>query len=399
VPREQFTTVQGSVKPPIALMVGRFIPAAGGLESWAHDLAVALVARGYPVRVLTTEADLNSTGHPAGVGIDLVAASGRPIEQAHIFAAAARRLGDHIVHDTGIGLGADILQPQMGCRVLNIAREDAQHSLGRRLRLAVSPRHQRYVRVMARLERAQLAAARCVVAVSRESQAAFRDRYGVPEARIRVIPNGIDTTRFYPGRAAHTRARTREALGIGPRTLVLLAAAGNFRLKGVHHTIGALAAVRRKFDAMCLLVAGEGAIEEFRTLAQLAGVADRVRFLGRVDDMPALFGAADVFVHPTAHDACSLATLEAMASGLPVVTTRRNGAADGMTEGCEGFVLEAPDSEALANRLLRLRDPSVRAAMGVRARLLAERHDFAATVDRLEQVYAELPGRAAGAAA
>jgi UDP-glucose:(heptosyl)LPS alpha-1,3-glucosyltransferase len=384
----------GHVKPPIALLVGRFVPAVGGLESWAHDLAVALAARGHPIRVLTTEAAV----HPPGVGVDLVPASGRPIEQAQIFANAARRLKDHILHDTGVGLSADILQPQMGCRALNIAREAAQHSLGRRLRLAVSPAHQRYARVMVRLEGAQLAAAQCVIAVSRESKAAFRDRYAVPEQRIRVIPNGIDTRRFHPEHAAQARARTREALGIAPGTLVLLAAASNFRLKGVHHAIAALATIQPQLDGICLLVAGEGAIDEFRALAHRAGVADQVRFLGRVADMPTLFGAADVFVHPTAHDACSLATLEALACGLPVVTTRRNGAADGMTDGREGFVLQAPHAEVLADRLLALRDPALRAAMGVSARLLAERHDFAATVDRLEQVYAELPGRTAGAA-
>jgi UDP-glucose:(heptosyl)LPS alpha-1,3-glucosyltransferase len=82
-----------------------------------------------------------------------------------------------------------------------------------------------------------------------------------------------------------------------------------------------------------------------------------------------------------------------MASGLPVITTRRNGAADGMTQGREGFVLAAPDVAALADKLLALRDPARRTAMGAAARLLAEQHDFAATVDQLLMVYADLPRR------
>ena len=159
-------------------------------------------------------------------------------------------------------------------------------------------------------------------------------------------------------------------------------------------TLYALAMILPRAGEACLLVAGDGPVGEFGALARQAGVGDRVRFLGRVIDMPALFGAADVFVHPTAHDACSLATLEAMASGLPVITTQRNGAADGMTEGREGFVLEVPDAAALADRLLALRDPERRAAMGAAARLLAERHDFAATVDQLVEVYAGLPRKA-----
>jgi hypothetical protein len=107
--------------------------------------------------VLTTEAAV----HPAGVSIDLVPASGWPMQQARHFAAAAGRLGDHIVHDTGVGLAADVLQPQMGCRALNLARDAAQHSVRRRLRLAISPGHWRYTSEMMRLERAQLAAPAC----------------------------------------------------------------------------------------------------------------------------------------------------------------------------------------------------------------------------------------------
>jgi UDP-glucose:(heptosyl)LPS alpha-1,3-glucosyltransferase len=252
---------------------------------------------------------------------------------------------------------------------------------------------------MTQLERAQLAAAQRVIAVSRETAAAFRDRYGVAKQRIRMIPNGIDTQRFHPAGASRTRERTRAGMGIAPGTLVLLTAASNFRLKGVHHAIAALAMILPQCKEAYLLVAGEGLIGEFDALARQAGLGDRVRFLGHVTDMPALFGAADVFVHPTAHDACSLATLEAMASGLPVVTTRRNGAADGMTEGHEGFVLDAPNAVALADRLLALRDPARRAAMGANARRLAERHDFMATVDRLLDVYAELPRRPTNRAA
>lgn len=391
VPPEHGAVMQADEPLRIALLVRRFVPTAGGLEGWAHDVAVALVARGHRVRVLTTEAAV----HPAGVGIDLVPAEDRLMAQAQVFAAAGARLGGHILHDTGVGLGADLLQPQMGCRALNLERDIAERPLLQRLRFAASPAFRRYVLETAAFERAQLAAARCIIAVSRETVAAFRDRYGVAEQRMRVIPNGIDTRRFRPDHAARTRAATRQRLDIAPGALVLLAAAGNFRLKGVHHSIWALARILPQCPEALLIVAGDGPVAEFAALAGRAGIGDRVRFLGQVADMPALLGAADVFVHPTAHDACSLATIEAMASALPVVTTRRNGAADGMQDGREGFVLAAPDAAALASRLLVLRDPARRATMGAAARLLAERHDFAATLDQLIDAYRGLPGRPA----
>ncbi len=379
--------VNTSDKWRIALLVERFVPQLGGLESWVHDLAVALAARGHIVRVLTTKASV----YPPGVSITLVPVSPRIQQQAHLFAAAARAFGDHIIHDTGAGMGADVFQPQMGCRMLNVLRDDAQQSLPRRLRRTFSPAHWRWVRAVARLEQAQLTSSRCIIAVSRETAAEFHSRYRVPEARIRLIPNGVDTQRFHPDRCQPLRHAARERLGLPSDALVLLAAAGNFQLKGIHHAIAALAVIRPQYPEAFLLVAGQGDIGTFSALAHQQGVADRVRFLGHWTDMPALFAAADVFVHLTAHDACSLATLEAMACGLPVITTRRNGAADGITEGCEGFVLDVPEATELANRLLTLRDPVRREAMGKAARRLAERHNFAATVDQIVAVYATLP--------
>ena len=130
--------------PRVALMVQRFLPHLGGLERWADALARALVARGRPVRIVTTEAD----AAPAGVAIARVPAAAGLMAQARLFADAVAGSGD-IVHDTGIGLGADLFQPQMGSRLLNLDRDVAQWPWRRRLRLAVSPGYARLRRDIA----------------------------------------------------------------------------------------------------------------------------------------------------------------------------------------------------------------------------------------------------------
>lgn len=369
----------------VALLVHRFLPRLGGLEGWSLALVGALVVRGRPVRIVTTEA----ADVPAGVPVTLVPAHRSLVDQAAMFAAAVQGSGD-IVHDTGVGPGGDLFQPQMGSRLLNLDRDVAQWPLRRRLRLAISPSYARHRRDIAMLEAAQLAAARRIVAVSHEIAAVWRRVHGVAPARIVEVPNGIDTARFTPEAAAALRGDARGALGIARDATMLLMLAGNFRLKGVHHAIAAVARCRADMPGAVLVVAGDGPIPEFEALARRAGVADRVRFLGRRDDVLALLGAADVFVHPTAHDACSLATLEAMATGLPVITTRRNGAADGMADGREGFVLPAPDARGVADALRRLRDPALRAGMGAAARHLALRQDFARSVDALCALHDEL---------
>jgi UDP-glucose:(heptosyl)LPS alpha-1,3-glucosyltransferase len=140
-----------------------------------------------------------------------------------------------------------------------------------------------------------------------------------------------------------------------------------------------------------LVVAGNGAIAEYSAKARQLGVGHRVTFAGQVDSMPRLYAAADAFVHPTFHDACSLATLEALACGLPVITTRVNGAADGMQSAREGYVLEAPgNAEAVRAAMIALMAAEQRRACGVHARQLALANSFTANCAAIAAVYADI---------
>lgn len=373
----------------VVLLLGRLAPLTGGLEAWTHNLAAALAERGYRVTVLATAAE----EPPPKVTVRLVPAIAAPLPQARAFTAAAAALKADIVHDTGIGLGADLFQPQAGARALDLARHRAALPLSRRLRLAVSPGHHRFVREILALERAQFAAAGRIIAVSRQTLAVFRHRYGLAPERLVLLPNGVDTTRFHPSLAARHREAVRARFGLDPQALVFLAVAHHFRLKGVQHAIAALA----RLPNAHLLVAGGGEIAEFAALARRTGVAERVRFLGVVDRMEALYGAVDALVHATAHDACSLATLEGLACGLPVITTTRDGAAEAITPGQDGIVLPQPDTAALARAMAELADAQRRQTLGQAARRVALAHDFATSVSHLESLYAEvLRTRASG---
>jgi len=83
--------------------------------------------------------------------------------------------------------------------------------------------------------------------------------------------------------------------------------------------------------------------------AERLGITGQVNFLGFVDDIRSCFAGADVFAFPTFYDPCSLVVLEAMRAGLPVITTRANGAAELITDGSEGFIIDSPwDTDAFA---------------------------------------------------
>lgn len=193
-----------------------------------------------------------------------------------------------------------------------------------------------------------------------------RRLYGILPERIQVVYPWIDTARFHTDVRGRWRVAMRRMLGIADDEIALLFAAHNFKRKGLGLVLQALARVDQK--RIRLLVAGAGAIGRFARQAKRLGIADRTTFLGAVGEIERYYGAADGLVLPTQYDPCAAVCLEAMACGLPVITTAMNGAAEFIDDGESGFVLSS-DSEAaaLARSLTALCDDGWRARAGVRA--------------------------------
>jgi UDP-glucose:(heptosyl)LPS alpha-1,3-glucosyltransferase len=154
--------------------------------------------------------------------------------------------------------------------------------------------------------------------------------------------------------------------------------AQDFARKGLAEAIRGLAGVGD--ERVRLVVVGREATTEYWALARRLGVEGRVSFAGATADPYAFYSAADFFVLPTRHDPCSLVVLEALAMGVPVISTRQNGACEIMTDGVHGFVLEsADDAEGLVRAMGAMVDEGRRARMreaclGLRPRLAYEAH-------------------------
>lgn len=143
-------------------------------------------------------------------------------------------------------------------------------------------------------------------------------------------------------------------------------------------------------DAHLVIAGGQPDAWWRRRLVAECGVTDRVTFLEPVADMRPLFAAADALVHPTRWDAGSLSTVEGQASGLPVITTVMNGAADLIEDGVTGFVLPDPENvTALAGRMRLLLDPATRHRIGAAARRAAPAFDVRFNLAAVEQVLSE----------
>jgi glycosyltransferase involved in cell wall biosynthesis len=203
---------------------------------------------------------------------------------------------------------------------------------------------------------------------------------------LRVISNGVDTARFHPGGAPATDAR-------GPRPPTLLYVGRLDLDKGVDTLLQAMPYVLHTHPAR-LVLCGRGVSEPaLRRLAAGLGLGQAVRFRGFVsdDELPAVYRAATLFVMPSVHELQSIATLEALASGLPAVVADALALPELVQDEGNGFLVPPGDPVALADRIGRVLADIPRAArMGRASRTIATRHDLTRTLDAFEDLYETL---------
>jgi UDP-glucose:(heptosyl)LPS alpha-1,3-glucosyltransferase len=227
----------------------------------------------------------------------------------------------------------------------------------------VSPYHRYVLAIERRLFASPLLKA--VICNSRMVRQDIRDRFGLPDERLPVVYNAVDSEAFSPRLRAH-RDSMRQKLGVPPdATLFLLVGSGYVR-KGVAAALTALS--RLPGNTHLLVVGRDKARGRYKRMARQLGIASRVALVGAQDDPKPFYGAADAFVLPTLYDPCPNAALEAMACGLPVVTSTKCGAAELVLEHDAGFVCDAGDLDALTAHMSTLTDAEARTGRGERAR-------------------------------
>lgn len=216
---------------------------------------------------------------------------------------------------------------------------------------ALSPWHRYTLTAEARLYRhPNLKAVICNSCMVRDD---IVRRFGVPAEKLKVIYNGVDLESFHPDLRTRHRACVRAHLGIDDNVPVILFVGSGFERKGIPALLHAMSLMQRR-DAMLLVVGHDKKLKQMRVVATKRGVAERVLFLGGRRDLHSFLGAADFFCLPTLYDPMPNAAIEALACGLPVVTSNTCGAAELIRPGENGFVCDARDPSALANYLDKL---------------------------------------------
>jgi hypothetical protein len=223
--------------------------------------------------------------------------------------------------------------------------------------------------------------------------------YNVPGERVEIIHNGTDHSRFNPTVKRLYRKEVRNCLSIPEDATVVLFVSRNYRRKGLRFLVESLALAKPSKGSVKVLVVGRGNRRPYQRLARRHGVGDCLLFAGETQEIERYYGASDFLVLPTLYDPFSNVCLEAMACGLPVITTRSNGASEIIEEGTTGFVVEkALDTRGLSEKISLLLDRSRREEMGARATESSQRFTVSENAARTRALYQKVIGEKPAAA-
>ena len=350
----------------------------GGVETATAGMVNALVRHGgHEVHLLTTVGQFPTPG----VSVHRLPVLGQPSVLRQLsFALAARRA-------TRSG-GFDLVQSHERLLVQDIYRAgEGSHraylrAMGRSAEAQVNPQH----RLLLYLERRifTLQSARHIVAIASRGREEIRELYGTPPERIGVVYNGVDLERFQPDNRKRWRQDMRSQLGIPAEAWLVAFVGSGFERKGLGPLLQAVAGLRDR--RAHVLVAGKGKTETYREIAARFGIAGAVTWSAPRPDVERLYAAADVVALPARYEPFGNVHLEALASGVPVLTSAVAGGAEAVRDGVSGAVVASATADGIARGLAALRDHDA-ARLGQAARAAAEPFTYEAQVDALEKIY------------
>ncbi|NNG00677.1 MAG: glycosyltransferase family 4 protein [Desulfobacteraceae bacterium] len=347
----------------------------GGTERYLNHLSAYLAEKGHRVTIICRHhespphPDVNFiTLKPVGIGVG---------HRNWRWAKAVERNVAEKEYDVVIGLGRtwsqDIYRLGGGCHrsYYEMVHRVMNHKIKQFLTLSII-KHTLYNAI----EKKALSTLfdQKIVCNSKMVKADIQARYRIPESHISVIYNGVDLEHFHPGHRNGKGLKLRRKCGFKDDEFVILFLGNGYKRKGLDLLLPAFRTIsKNRPDARLLVVGRDKNINWYKSLGRNLNIQDRTIFIGKQKDVAACYNAADLYVLPTRYDPFANSTLEAMACGLPAVTTRRNGASELIVEGIHGSVIGIDEAELV--RQLHYWSVNGRAeTAGVNARQLSEKH-------------------------
>lgn len=313
----------------------------GGAEAYLMRLAQGVVDAGHEVQLVST-AEWPEAQWPFGSIRRLAATSARGF--ADELQQIRQQLDCHVLFSFERVWSCDVYRAGDGVHRAWLARRTRFELPLKQFARALNRKH----RDLLQLEESLFAKRNTsrVVVASEMVRNEIVDLYGYPADAIDLIRNGVPLGKF--AFDPQLREKIRNDLKLKPDHIVLLFAGSGWERKGLIYAIQGMALCKSR--KLHLLVAGRGNELAYKTKRLRFWRDEPVHFLGEVPNMAPFYAAADMFILPTIYDPFSNACLEALASGLPVITTRSNGFSEIIVDGVHGSIVDEP------RNLIRLRD-------------------------------------------
>lgn len=254
-----------------------------------------------------------------------------------------------------------------------------------------------HIQIRKRIERNALGKSIKIIALSNFTKHKLHNQYHIPKNKINVIPGGVDLAKFKP---FDNKKIIRQQLKLPTNKIVLLTVRNLVQRMGIENLIIAIKTIIEKSREIHLVIGGEGHLHDKLTaLTRALGIAESVSFTGFIpeDQLPFYYQMADLFVLPTLElEGFGLVTLEAMASGLPVVGTPIGGTKEILNNFDSQFLFEGSDPDAIAKLLaekyrLIEENPQLWKKIGNQCRQFVEiNYSWEKNLDSLEHIYNEL---------
>ena len=374
----------------------KYFAPRGGAQTFLFHFADALLDSGHQVKVhaLEVEADTDRI-EVEWLQMPAVPKTFRDLAYARASRRALSRSDADVAFGEQKSWGASVVRPGGGVHLEYMRQEVKSYPFAaqrawKSLTKPYSPKELLNLYIERRLYIAP--ELRCVIANSKLLRRHLLAHYPELGGRVALVYNGVNCDHYGPHLRNEYRQAVRDELNIPRGALVAVFVAYDWRRKGLATLIRSLPLVmdegpRRPVYA---IVVGRGDRPLTRFLARWEGATERLRFVGATDPAP-YYGAADVLALPTYFDPCANVTLEALACGLPAITTVHNGAHELLTPGKDGYVTEDPsDAAALAACLATCADREDMAEASAEARELATNHTVEKMYREIEDILVEV---------
>ena len=363
--------------------IARRYDRVGGTEIDLYHLTKLLASFGHKVTIYCQQARVSAA---PGVSIIKVPTIGfGRLMQMLSLAWLGPKMAYSNGHDLVIGftrvLRQDLVRCGGGTHKLFIEKMKSSEGGIKRLLRSLSPYHNALIAVE---KRQFMSGSRKVLAISQVVKHEIMTVYKVPEERIEVIYDGIDTELFSPENREKYRKEIRNLFSIPLDAFVVLFLGSGYKRKNLSTLLEALPMVDSK-NVYCLVVGGDRHPETYAAKAKALGIGNRVVFAGVQREAEKFYGAADIFAIPSLQEAFGNVVLEAMASELPAITTSLSGASEVMEGDLKNLILKDPlDAKGLAEIINQMTDYSVRKKLSIKAREIARAYTLEANAKAIE---------------